>query len=190
MTEMWTCFLPNSGHKRSASVNLQGKDLRVYLSTRYTPACRGIELITVRNLLFPTPGCFWSNLRIYAVQTPLNASWGIYVKAQALLTMIVLASRIRAMLIRLAPSLLGNFSDRIVMQVVCIHRRYWCCDRHVWRTLTWHFSFADTAFIFLVLKMYLNRSQHRVATCYLESCVWTAKTTILNTAVNLLKTKI
>jgi len=52
MSEMWTWYLPNSGHKRHASANLQGKDLRRYLSTRYTRAGRGIELITVINLLY------------------------------------------------------------------------------------------------------------------------------------------
>jgi len=49
-------------------------------------------------------------------------SEGSYVKAQALLRMIVLTSRIRAMSKRSAPSLHRNFSDRTVMQVVCTRR--------------------------------------------------------------------
>ena len=80
VTEMWTWYVPNSGHKRYASAILQGTDLRSYSSTRYTPALCGIGLIEIRILLFPTSGCFRSNLirkalRLFPVQTPLNASW-------------------------------------------------------------------------------------------------------------------
>lgn len=80
VTEMWTWCVPNSGHKRYVSASLQGKNLGSYSSTRCTPAWCGIRLIVVRSLMFPTSGCFRSNfirkaLRLFPVQTHLNASW-------------------------------------------------------------------------------------------------------------------